>query len=43
MGCNMQVVLSNPSADGQIHARNPKSPAERDLLYQAHAEGTFCI
>ena len=28
----VQAVLSNSSADGQIHVRNPKGPAERDLL-----------
>ena len=38
MGHNMQAVLTNPPVDGQIHTRNPKGLAERDLLYQAHAK-----
>ena len=38
--CSVQAVLSNPSLDivlidGQIHARNPKGPAERGLPYIA--------
>ena len=32
MGYSVQAVLSNPPFDSQIHARNPKGPAERDLL-----------
>ena len=43
MGHSMQAVLSNPPVDGQIHARNPKGPAERDLLCQARVEGSFCM
>ena len=43
MGHSMQRVLLNPPVDGQIHARNLKGPAERDLLCQAHAEGSFCM
>ena len=27
----------------QTHARNPSSLAEKDLRYQARAEGSFCI
>ena len=37
----MQEMLSNPPVDGQIYARNPEGPAERDLLCQARAEGSF--
>ena len=33
MGYSMQAVLSNPLFDSQIHARNLKGPAKRDLLY----------
>ena len=36
-------MLPNPPDDGQIHARNLKSPAERDLTCQANAEGSLCI
>ena len=33
MGHNMKAVLSHLPVDSQIHARNLKSPAERDLPY----------
>ena len=39
MGHSMPAVLSHLPVDGQIHAYNPKGPAERDLTCQARAEG----
>ena len=33
MGYNVKAVLANLSDDSQIHARNLKGPAERNLQY----------
>ena len=46
MGCSVQAVLPTGKPftghhDSQIHARNPKGPAERDLTCQARAEGFY--
>ena len=41
MSHSMQGMLSNLPLNGQIYARNPKSPTEKDLLCQARAEGFF--
>lgn len=43
MSYSMQVVLLNFSIDGQIHIRNLKEPVEKDLLYLAHAEGSYSM
>ena len=33
IGRNVKAVLPNLPAENQIHARNLKSPAEKDLVY----------
>ena len=35
MDRSVEVVLSNLLDDGQIHTRNLKCPAEKDILYIA--------
>ena len=35
--------ISNLPDDSQIYAHNLKGPAERDLLCQARAEGSFSM
>ena len=41
MGYSVDVVLANLPDDGQIHTRNLKGPAERDLSYIAGSEGNL--
>ena len=41
MGRNVDAVLINLPDDGQIHARNLKGPAQRDLPYIAWSEGNL--
>ena len=41
MGRGVKAVLLNLSDNGQIHARNLKCPAERDVPYIACSEGNL--